>query len=56
MGRNTPPGGQDCSEERCRQRVLHNLVQKAKAMAGSSSPLTTPLENTMKINRLSGVS
>jgi len=44
---------------------LHNLAQKAKAKAKGTGtgtgmqglyPPTTPLENTMKINQLSGVS
>ena len=39
--------GQDYFEERYRQRVLHNLANKAKAMGMQLIPSETRLENTM---------
>jgi transposase len=48
--------GQDYFEERYRQRVLHNLAQKAKAMGMQLVPSDNPAENTLEINQLSGVS
>lgn len=42
--------GQGYFEERYRQRVLHNLAQRAKAMGMQLTPANRPPENTMKIN------
>lgn len=49
---------QDNVEERDRQRVLHNLAQKAKAMSIQLAPATTPVrfKTIMKINQLSAAS
>jgi hypothetical protein len=42
MGRNTQTGGQDYFEERYRQRVWHNLAQKAIAMGMQLVPSDNP--------------
>lgn len=47
--------GQEYFEKRYRQRVLHNLAQRAKTMGMQLVPNEIPFENTMKINQLGGV-
>lgn len=48
--------GQDYYEERYRQRVLHNLAQRAKKMGMALVAVETPIENPLDISHLEVVS
>lgn len=54
-GEEFPDPGQGYFAESFRQRVLHNLAQRANRCGCSLYPPKIPFENTMKINQFGGV-